>query len=96
MSDFPQMCPSCEGFGLEPEGFGYIVIPGKWQLCEHKSTAQYVSCSPDIRGYGKPAVRMICLCVVDPMLFGQVSCAEIALVSPAIISGTSWHAGSPL
>lgn len=89
MSDFPQMCPSCEGFGHEPDVFGYIVIPGKWQLHEHKSSAEYVSCFPDIHRYGKPDV-------VNPVLFGQVSFAEIAVVSLANISGMSWYAGSPV
>lgn len=88
------MCPSCKGFGREPEFFWYIVIPGKWQLHEHNSLAQYVSCFPDIHGYGKPTVWMICLCVVNPALFRQVSCTEMALVSLAYNSGISWHARS--
>lgn len=90
------MCPSCEGFGHEPEVFGYIVIPGKWQLHEHKSTAQYVSCFPDVCRYARPTVWMVCLCTVNPTLFRQVSCAETALVSLGNTSGISWHAGSPM
>ena len=89
------MCPCCEGFGHEPEVFRYMVIPGKWQLCEHESAARYASCVPDIRGYGRPAVWMICSCVVNPALFRQV-CAETALVSLANISGISRHPGSPV